>query len=237
VVFGPGRAGVRSKLSQGVEGVEHPGKLITFEGPDGAGKTTQIQMTARVLEESGYSVVKTREPGGTRLSEAIRQLLLDPCYNEMSAVTEALLYAAARAQIVGEVLLPALRERKVVLCDRFVDSSLAYQGYGRGLPLEMLRAVNDFALNKLGRFCTILLDLPPEEGLERSAGEMERDRLEQENLSFHRRVRDGYLSMAREFPGRIKVVDASADPRLVQEQIQEYVMAYLTGRDQGGAFE
>jgi energy-coupling factor transporter ATP-binding protein EcfA2 len=112
--------------------VEHPGKLITFEGPDGAGKTTQIQMTARVLEESGYSVVKTREPGGTRLSEAIRQLLLDPCYNEMSAVTEALLYAAARAQIVGEVLLPALRERKVVLCDRFVDSSLAYQGYRRG---------------------------------------------------------------------------------------------------------
>jgi len=217
--------------------VRHAGKLITFEGPDGAGKTTQIQLTAQVLEESGYSVVRTREPGGTRLSEAIRQLLLDPCYKEMSGVTEALLYAGARAQLVSEVLLPALAAGNVVLCDRFVDSSLAYQGYGRGLDLEMLRVINTFALHKLGTFCTVLLDLPPEEGLGRSAGVAERDRLEQENLSFHRRVRDGYLILARDYPGRIKVVNASADPRLVQEQIQEYVMAYLTGRDQGGAFE
>ena len=152
-------------------------------------------------------------------------------------MTEALLYAGARAQLVSEVLLPALAAGNVVLCDRFVDSSLAYQGYGRGLDLEMLRVINTFALHKLGTFCTVLLDLPPEEGLGRSAGVAERDRLEQENLSFHRRVRDGYLILARDYPGRIKVVNASADPRLVQEQIQEYVMAYLTGRDQGGAFE
>ncbi|MGB4503906.1 MAG: dTMP kinase [Syntrophaceticus sp.] len=216
--------------------MKHSGKLITFEGPDGAGKTTQIQLTARALEQSGYLVATTREPGGTRLSEAIRQLLLDPCYREMSSLTEALLYTGARSQLVSEVILPALTAGKVVLCDRFVDSSIAYQGYGRGLDLEMLRVINSFVLSKLGAFCTILLDLPAEEGLERSKGNIERDRLEQESLSFRQRVREGYLILARTYPERIKVVDASADPRLVQEQIQEYVMAYLTGRDQGGVF-
>lgn len=217
--------------------MEYSGKLITFEGPDGAGKTTQIGLTAQALEQSGYAVVRTREPGGTRLSEAIRQLLLDPCHREMCAVTEAMLYTGARAQLVSEVILPALVAGKVVLCDRFVDSSLAYQGYGRGLDLEMLRVANGFALNKLGTFRTILLDLPPEEGLERSAGETERDRLEQESLNFHQRVREGYHFLARTCPERIKVVDASMDPKLVQEQIAEHVMAYLTGRDPGGSFE
>lgn len=221
---------------QEAETVMKAGKLITFEGPDGAGKTTQIQLTARALEQAGYAVVMAREPGGTPLSEAIRGLLLDPCYREMSGVAEALLYAGARAQLVCEVLLPALAAGKVILCDRFVDSSLAYQGYGRGLDLDMLRVFNGFALHKLGTFCTILLDLPPEEGLGRTAGEVERDRLEQENLSFHRQVRDGYLKLAEMHPERIKVVQAGADPLLVQERILEHVMAYLTGRDSGGSF-
>lgn len=180
--------------------MEARGKLITFEGPDGAGKTTQIQLTEGFLEEQGYPVVRIREPGGTRLSEAIRQLLLDPSYKEMSAAAEALLYAAARAQLIDEVILPALAAGKVVLCDRFVDSSLAYQGYGRSLDLERLRMVNGFALNKLGAFRTILLDLPPEEGFRRSSGKIERDRLEQESLSFHQRVREGYRILADSCP-------------------------------------
>ena len=212
------------------------GKFITFEGPDGAGKTTQIQLTEDVLEKRGYPVVRMREPGGTRLSEAIRQLLLDPSYKEMSAATEALLYAAARAQLVNEVILPALAAGKVVLCDRFVDSSLAYQGYGRSLDLERLRMVNGFALNKLGAFRTILLDLPPEEGFRRSADKIERDRLEQESLSFHQRVREGYLRLADSCPERFRVVDASGGPESVQEQIEKHVLKYLTGRDPGGSF-
>lgn len=216
--------------------MEDRGKLITFEGPDGAGKTTQIQLTERFLEEHGYPVVRIREPGGTRISEAIRQLLLDPSYKEMSAAAEALLYAAARAQLVDEVVLPALAAGKVVLCDRFVDSSLAYQGYGRSLDLEMLRMVNGFALNKLGAFRTILLDLPPEEGFRRSSGKIERDRLEQESLNFHQRVREGYRILAGNCPERIRVVDASGRPDSVQEQIEKHVLKYLTGRDPGGSF-
>lgn len=212
------------------------GKFITFEGPDGAGKTTQIQLTEDFLAEQGYLVVSMREPGGTRLSEAIRQLLLDPSYKEMCAATEALLYTAARAQLVNEVILPALAAGKVVLCDRFVDSSLAYQGYGRSLVLERLRMINGFAVNSLGAFRTILLDLPPEEGFRRSAGKIERDRLEQESLDFHRRVREGYLRLADSCPERIRVVDASGGLELVQEQIKEHVLKYLTGRDPGGAF-
>lgn len=216
--------------------MEDRGKLITFEGPDGAGKTTQIELTERFLEEHGYPVVRIREPGGTRLSEAIRQLLLDPSYKEMSAAAEALLYAAARAQLVDEVVLPALAAGKVVLCDRFVDSSLAYQGYGRSLDLEMLRMVNGFALNKLGAFRTILLDLPPEEGFRRSSGKIERDRLEQESLNFHQRVRQGYRILAGSCPERIRVVDASGRPNSVQEQIEMHVLKYLTGSDLGGSF-
>jgi dTMP kinase len=216
--------------------VKHAGKLITFEGPDGAGKTTQVSMTARALEQSGYAALIIREPGGTRLSEAIRRLLLDPAYREMLPVTEALLYAGARAQLVGEVILPALAAGKIVLADRFVDSSLAYQGYGRGLDLEMLHLVNGFALNKLGVFRTILLDLPAGEGLERLAGEKERDRLEQESLSFHQRVRDGYSLLAQTCPERIKVVDAGADPQSVQKQIWEHVAAYLADRAPGASF-
>ena len=216
--------------------MERAGKLITFEGPDGSGKSTQVQLTARALQEGGYSVLVTREPGGTRLSEAIRGLLLDPCYQEMSPVTEALLYAGARAQLISEVILPALAEGKIVLCDRFVDSSFAYQGYGRGLSLDLLHLINQFALNKLGNFYTILLDLPPKEGLDRSKEEILRDRLEQESLEFHQRVRDGYHALARSSPGRIKVIDASLEPEVVQKQILEYVSAYLLDQDQGYPF-
>jgi len=215
--------------------VEYSGKLVVFEGPDGAGKTTQVKLAAERLQKMGYSVVMTREPGGTRLSEEIRQLLLDPANREMSPVTEALLYAGARSQLVAEVILPALASGKIVLCDRFVDSSLAYQGFGRGLDLEMLRQVNRFALDRLGRFCTILLDLPPEEGLERGK-KREKDRLEQEDISFHRRVWEGYHFLIKEYPERIRVVDASSQPEIVHQQVWKHLSAFINGSDQGGVF-
>ncbi|HHW39716.1 MAG TPA: dTMP kinase [Syntrophomonadaceae bacterium] len=217
--------------------MRQPGKLITFEGPDGAGKTTQVNLTAAALREEGYDVLVTREPGGTRLSEAIRGILLDPAFKEMTPFAEALLYAASRAQLVGEVVLPALGSGRVVLCDRFVDSSLAYQGYGRGLDLEMLRRINAPALRGIGAFLTILLDLEPGEGLRRAAKPEKMDRLEQEDLSFHRRVRDGYLALANQNPERIKVVRAEGDPAGVQAGVMAYVSGFLRGRLQGAPFE
>jgi dTMP kinase len=212
-----------------------PGKLITFEGVDGAGKTTQVLLTAAALEQRGYTVLTTREPGGTRLSEEIRRLLLDPQFSEMAASTEALLYAAARSQLVGEVILPALESGSVVLCDRFVDSSLAYQGYGRGLGLDLLRTVNAFALVGLGAFYTIVIDLQPEQGMRRFATR-ESDRLEQESVSFHRRVRDGYRALAAAAPERIRVVDGSGTPDAVQARVWAHVAALLEDGEQGAPF-
>jgi dTMP kinase len=212
-----------------------PGKLITFEGVDGAGKTTQVLLTAAALEQRGYTVLTTREPGGTRLSEEVRRLLLDPQFSEMAASTEALLYAAARSQLVGEVILPALELGRVVLCDRFVDSSLAYQGYGRGLGLDLLRTVNAFALVGLGAFYTIVIDLQPEQGMRRFATR-ESDRLEQESVSFHRRVRDGYRALAAAAPERIRVVDGSGTPDAVQARVWAHVAALLEDGEQGAPF-
>jgi dTMP kinase len=212
-----------------------PGKLITFEGVDGAGKSTQVLLTATALEQRGYAVLTTREPGGTRLSEQIRRLLLDPQFSEMAATTEALLYAAARSQLTGEVILPALESGKIVLCDRFVDSSLAYQGYGRGLGLDLLRTVNAFALVGLGAFYTIVIDLQPEQGKQRFATR-ESDRLEQESVSFHQRVRDGYCALAAAAPERIRVVDGSGAADTVQSRVWAHVLAFLEGREQGAPF-
>jgi dTMP kinase len=212
------------------------GKLITFEGVDGAGKTTQVGMTAATLKQQGYEVLATREPGGTRLSEQIRRLLLDPQFGEMAASTEALLYAAARAQVVDEVILPALEAGKVVLCDRFVDSSLAYQGYGRSIDLAMLRSVNGLALAGLGAFFTVVIDLCPEQGLPRCATRGS-DRLEQESIDFHRRVRDGYRALAAAAPERIRLMDGSGAPDLVQTRMWTHVSAFLEGREPGASFE
>ncbi len=209
--------------------------LITFEGVDGAGKSTQTALTAAVLRQRGYDVLVTREPGGTRLSEEIRRLLLDPRFSEMAGSTEALLYASARSQLVREVILPALEAGRIVLCDRFVDSSLAYQGYGRGIGLDLLYTVNAFALADLGPFFTILFDLASEQGLERSETR-ESDRLEQESASFHQRVRDGYLALALAAPERIRVVDGSGTPEEVQTRVWVQLPAFLEGREQGAPF-
>lgn len=174
------------------------GLFITFEGPDGSGKSTQAHFLAQNLQEEGYSVLLTREPGGTALGEAVRGILLGKDL-QMSNETEALLYAAARAQHVEEKIKPALEQGKIVICDRFVDSSLAYQGYGLGLPLEELKKINSFAARGLRPNLTFLLDLEPERGLARARIERgQMDRIEERALEFHSKVRHGFLDLAKQ---------------------------------------
>jgi len=200
------------------------GYFITIEGPDGAGKTTQIKLLRDYLVDKGYEVVMTREPGGTPLAEKIRNLLLDPASGKVYPTTEALLYAASRAQHVAEVILPALQAGKIVLCDRFVDSSIVYQGLGRGLDPQAIIKVNLFATQGLTPHLTILLDLTPEEGLARLVKRnreehQELDRLEQESLDFYRKVRQGYLDLVKENPARFEVIEASDSIENINRQI------------------
>ena len=184
------------------------GIFITVEGGDGAGKSTQIDNITRFFEEKGRVVVHTREPGGTHIGEKLRQILLDRENSEMNAVTEMLIYAAARAQHVREVIMPALAEGKVVICDRFVDSSIAYQGYGRRLG-DMVAEVNGHATGGLRPDMTFWLDIDPEAGRARASGAGELDRLEVEKLDFHYAVREGYRKIAESDPDRVRRVDAS----------------------------
>lgn len=183
------------------------GLFITFEGPDGSGKTTQIELLRRYLEEKGYRSLITREPGGTVIGEKIRTIILDKEHTEMDAVAEALLYAAARAQHVAQVIRPALSSGTMVICDRFTDSSVAYQGYGRQLG-EAVEEVNRFATRNLSPDVTFLMRLSPAIGQKRIREE-ERDRLEMEKLEFHNRVFDGYKELERDNRGRIIGIDAS----------------------------
>lgn len=208
------------------------GKFITFEGPDGSGKTTQMAKVHKALLERGYQVVMTREPGGTKISEAIRNILLNP-ENLLTDRTEALLYAAARAQHVEELIIPALEEGKVVLCDRFIDSTLAYQGYGRGISLDLLRTVNRLAVESLEVDLTIILDLNPDVGLRRirekrltSSGGVE-DRIEREQIDFHERVRRGFLELALQNPKRYKVVSALDDEDTVFSKVMNRIVEVL----------
>ncbi|MFW5648042.1 MAG: dTMP kinase [Candidatus Alkaliphilus sp. MAG34] len=185
------------------------GIFITLEGLDGSGKSTQALYIKDFLEERGYEVLLTREPGGTEIGEKIRQILLDKKNKEMSAITEALLYAASRAQHVEQVIVPALEDGKIVLCDRFIDSSIAYQGKGRELGLEAVMDINKFATCGLVPDITILLDMDPEASLNRIKTVKGTDRLEQEKLDFHRRVYEGYRDLANMYPDRIRVIDAN----------------------------
>lgn len=203
------------------------GLFITFEGPEGSGKTTQIRLLAEWLRHSGCDVLTTREPGGTRIGDAIRALLLDPDHGEMSPAAEILLFSAARAQHVSEVIRPQLERGGFVLCDRFADSTLAYQGYGRGLDLAELRRITAFATGGLTPDLTVCLDLPAAEGLARklNADSAEWNRMEQEQLAFHERVREGYLALAAEEPERWVVIDATQRVAAIQEQIRVVVTA------------
>ncbi len=185
------------------------GIFITMEGPDGSGKTTQIDLLKKYLESKGYNIVIAREPGGTEISEAIRRIILNPEYKEMGHMTELLLYAAARAQLVNQVIKPALTEGKAVICDRFVESSAVYQGIGRGLGVDTVYEVNNYALGDVKPMLTIFMDLDAEDGICRKKKQAELDRMEQEDMSFHKRVVDGYRQLAKLYPERIVPVNAT----------------------------
>ncbi len=185
------------------------GIFVSFEGVEGSGKTTQIEKVCAFLDSRGVDYLLTREPGGTDIGERVRDILLDNRFKNMSVPTEALLYAASRAQIVRQRILPALKQGRLVLCDRYVDSSFAYQGYGLGADLSFLKKVNEWATDGLLPDLTVLFDLDPEEGLLRSEGNGKRDRIEGRQLEFHKRVREGYLVLAEESPARFSVIDAN----------------------------
>lgn len=202
------------------------GAFIVFEGVEGAGKSTQIRLLREYLEREGYEVVTTQEPGGTRLGRAIREILLNPEFKEMDPKTEALLYLASRAQHVSEVIRPVLDQKKVVLCDRFFLSSLAYQGYGRGLGLKKITEINEWAVQGLAPDFTFVLLLPVEEGLKR-ATRHRIDRIERESLDFHRRVQEGFLALAKSSPQSLHVVDASRDREQIHHEIKEIVAPIL----------
>lgn len=189
--------------------------FITFEGPDGSGKSTQINLIVEHLSRLGHQVLCTREPGGTAIGNQVRQVLHDVNNTEMSARAEILLYSASRAQLVEQVILPHLAQGGIVLCDRYADSTYAYQGYGRQLDFDTLRLITHFATQGLKPDLTIYLDVSVEEGLRRKSaanvsGEGEWNRMDQLELAFHQRVRAGYLEMAQNEPGRWLIVDASA---------------------------
>jgi len=201
------------------------GKFITFEGPEGSGKTTQAQRLVAALEQAGHKVVYAREPGGTPTGEAIRDILQhDKAGGPISPEAEVLLFAASRAQLIRQVIRPALERGAWVVCDRFADSTTAYQGYGRGLALDQVLAINAFAVAGTAPDLTILLDLPVSDGfarLQQRGGA--RDRIEREALDFHERVRQGYLELARFEPERWRVVSAAADAEAVAAEVWKRV--------------
>lgn len=203
--------------------------FITFEGPEGSGKTTMIQMVAEALKDT-HQVVVTREPGGIPISEKIRDILLAND-NEMDARTEALLFAAARRQHLVEKVVPALREGKVVLCDRFIDSSLAYQGYARGLGVDDIMQINRFAIENWMPDLTIYLKLPAEAGLKRiQENNRTSNRLDEEDLDFHEEVVSGYNELSENYPDRIKVVDADREIEDVFRDTYNILEKYLNHR-------
>lgn len=183
------------------------GLFISFEGSDGAGKSTQIALAKEYVESRGIAPIMTREPGGTSISEKLREILLDKNNSEMSPLTEMLIYASARAQLVSEVIKPAIDNGEVIICDRFIDSSVAYQGYGRELG-DVVKEVNKVAIDGILPDLTIFLDLDPAVGRARIKSE-DFDRLEQEKMDFHYRVYNGYKSIAESEPDRVAVIDAS----------------------------
>ncbi|MED4003595.1 MULTISPECIES: dTMP kinase [Priestia] len=205
------------------------GTFITFEGPEGAGKTTIIHMVQQKLIQDGYNIVLTREPGGIRIAEQIREIILNPSNTEMDARTEALLYAAARRQHLVEKVIPELNKGNIVLCDRFIDSSLAYQGNARGIGVENIFAINQFAIEQTMPQATLYFDIEPEVGLERinKGRKDEINRLDLESLDFHYKVRDGYLSLLSQFPERIRRIDANQSIEKVCEEAYKQIQLIL----------
>ena len=202
--------------------------LITFEGAEGGGKTTQITLLAQFLRQQGFSVSTTRQPGGTDIGQQIRNCLHDVKNSAMTAEAEILLYAADRAQHTGQFIRPALANGEIVLCDRYTDSTMAYQGYGRGLDLDTLTWVNTFATGGLQPDLTFLLDVDVVTGLQRRRqGELEMNRMDQQTIAFYERVKAGFAQLVAETPERWIVVDANRALEVVQAELQVAVLARL----------
>ncbi|MEW5758476.1 MAG: dTMP kinase [Candidatus Omnitrophota bacterium] len=197
------------------------GKFITFEGPEGAGKSTQVNLLVKFLKSKGLKVIHLREPGGVIISEKIRHILLDPKLKKMTPLTETLLYMAARNQLIEEKLKYYLNKNYVVICDRFIDATMVYQGYAGGVDAGLIGILSKYVVGKFMPDLTILLDIDTEIGLKR-AGNI-KDRIEQKPCKFHEKVRVGYLKLARKFPKRIKIIKTDKNPLLVQTLIREIV--------------
>lgn len=195
------------------------GLFITIEGTDGAGKSTQLKKLYDYLILNRFEVICVREPGGTVISERIREVIIDKELGQMDMMTEALLYAASRSQLVKEVINPALKDGKVVLCDRFLDSSIVYQGYARGLGTDVIKRINSYAVEDLQPDITFFLKLTPEEGILRKENQKKLDRIESESMNFHKRVFDGYINLAKRNPQRIKSIDARKNQEEVHQEI------------------
>ncbi|MBQ6731089.1 MAG: dTMP kinase [Bacilli bacterium] len=203
--------------------------FITIEGPEGSGKTTAVDAAVKELEKMGYQIVRTREPGGTPISEQIRNVILDKNNTAMDKRTEALLYAASRRQHLVEKVWPALKEGKIVVCDRYLDSSLAYQGGARGLGIDNILNVNNFATEGTFPDLTLLFDLQPEVGLARIAANSNREvnRLDLEKLEFHTKVRDTFLELAKRYPERFVIIDASQSREEVAKKTLEVMLSRI----------
>ena len=200
--------------------------FITFEGGEGSGKTTLIRAVNAYLKEKGLKSYITREPGGSLIAETIRHIILDNENTELSFKTEALLFAASRAQHLDEVILPKLEAGYIVLCDRYLDSSLAYQGYARGLGIDVVLKLNHFAVEHLPNY-TLYIDSDPEKGLERAISRGGANRLDHESLAFHKKVREGYLHLAKTYPDRIIVIDGNCDINTLKERTLSKIRTLL----------
>jgi dTMP kinase len=207
--------------------------FVSFEGIEGCGKTTQMRLLRDWLAAQGYDVLATREPGGTRIGDQVRDILLEPAHTEMDSHAEILLFSAARAQIVSEMIRPHLDRGGLVLCDRFADSTLAYQGYGLGLDLDVLRVITRFATRGLIPDVTFYLELPVEEGLRRKAAgsQAEWNRMERKQVEYHQRVHAGYRCLAHAEPQRWVCIDAMEDISTIQLVIRQEVTARLSGEN------
>ena len=201
------------------------GKFITFEGPEGSGKSTQSKLLYRYLKEKGLDVVYLREPGATNVSEKIRKILLDSKNDAINSICEMLLYMAARVQAVDEIIAPALEKGKIVICDRFLDSTIVYQGFGLGVDIKVIQYIGDIVTGGIKPDLTVLLDLSPVKGL-KACGRI-KDRIEKRCLAYHLRVRRGYHKLAASEPQRIKVIKVDKDKNKTQEKIRKLVLNFL----------
>jgi len=200
------------------------GIFITFDGPEGCGKSTHSKLVVEYLKSKGKPVFHTREPGGTKIGELIREILLDQRNKGMSVMTEAFLYLSARAQIVNEIIKPELKKGKILICDRFQDATIVYQGYAGGIDIKLLKELGDISTNGLKPDLSIFLDIDAQAGLKRAGC---KDRMELKSVSFHKKVRNGYLALAKKEPKRVKVVQVKGSIEETQEKIRKIIDNYV----------